>query len=209
MAGYGFNNFFFRGGYSLYKHEFRPGSCLSLNLFYQFEQDSTTNFRVELEYLNQNLGLMYKVFTGHASGSYLNMDYKLQQARLNLDYYFRLNKIQHKNRLDLITGFSFGYILEEKSTGEGWKTKSYTYTDTLGNTYSSTRNETYSRNNQSSNDIDKFQFGIDLGLEYCVNLNEKTSLLFQNKYLICFSSVIIYTPLLKVGIRYKIGTKTP
>lgn len=188
------------------KYNVRSGA--SFSSFYETKKDSITHARIELQYKIQRGHIEAEYDGGHAS-FYKNINYSFQQLNLDLIYLFKLFE-KRSTRLSLSFGPSLGYTLRTKSEGMGWEYISQTKKDINGNSVSIIEVQHWKIKESKSNDITKFNFGLETGMELSLPINTRFSFLIQNKYYLSLTNItraIKYTSLftghLNIGVRYK------
>lgn len=181
-----------------YKSNYTIKSGVGLSAFYEgVYEENASNYKVELQYGYQEAD--FEV-SNKADHSYTNMAFTWHQLNLNLAYSFSLLKRNAVN-IRLLVGSSLSFSLVTTAKGSGYYDGYYL-------------NQYWVKDERNSKDLSRFNFGVDLGLEFLFPLNEKLDLLVQNRYFCSVNSVVKmngvgYTPLAKgqlnLGFRYRLG----
>ena len=167
-------------------YHFKNG--IAFSSFYETKMDSVCYVRVELQYKWQlaNMKIDYKI--GH-SAFHDNMEYSLHLLSLNLTIPFRLVE-KNKFKFNFLFGFNSSYNINTIA-------KDLTSLQIIHN----------------SKDLSKFNFGMEIGSDFIIPINNKIDFLLQNRYNIFFTNIItqknlkytsLFTGYLNIGFRYKL-----
>lgn len=203
-----FTNFTKKDDYDANYH-FKNGVAFSS--FYETKMDSSSNFRIELQYKLQNADMEIKNNAGHAS-FYKYIDYSFQLLNLNLIYSFML--IDKKSfKINLLFGPTFSYNIKTIAKGNGWAWYNQTQIDTNGNPIQNLTMKNWEKDETNSKDLSKFNMGLDMGIDFAIPMTSKLDLLLQNRYNIFLTNIttlkdLRHTSLLtryfNLGLRYKL-----
>jgi hypothetical protein len=213
---FGFNVGFNEGSLFTYRkqkdyidsYHFKSG--LSLSFFYETKLASTTNYRLELQYIHQKTDFEV-YYISSKFGFYKNLDLVFDRFNFNLIYVFQLiNKDSYK--INLLTGPNISYTFQAKSYGYGWDTD-VSQVDTSNSQVFSYKKIEWEKSKSKSNEISDIFLGVDLGFEILIPINKTVDIHIINKYNLSISSPISfvdirYTPFfcgyLNVGVRLKL-----
>ena len=201
-----FANFSKEQDYNAIYH-FKSGVAFSS--FYETKMDSGCNIRIELQYKWQNADMEINYNAGHSS-FYHNSDYSFHLLSLSPICLFRLAE-KKRFKLNFLFGFNFAYNMNTNAKGNGWNFHFRTQTDTNGNSIPILTTRNWEKNERNSKDLSKFNFGIDIGLDFIIPINDKMDFLFQNRYHVFLTNIMaekkirytsLFTGYLNIGFRY-------
>ena len=213
------------GGYNLgtftnftkkqdYKAIYHFKSGLAFSSFYETKMDSVCNIRIELQYKYQNVDMEIENNAGNSS-FYKNIDYSLHLLNLNLICSFRL--VEKKSfKMNLLFGPTLAYNMNTTAKGNGWEYYHTTQIDTNGNPIQFLTTQNWEKNERNSKDISKFNFGIDVGFDFVIPINNRMDFLIQNRYTIFLTNIMkqksfrytsLFTGNLNIGFRYKFHSR--
>jgi hypothetical protein len=210
----------FSGGYSKgtflnfankqdYDAKYHLKNGVVISSFYETKMDSTPNLRIELQYKFQNTDMEIKDNSGNYS-FYKNINYSFQLLNLNLIYSLQLFE-NNSLKMLLPVGVTMAYTVNTKAKGNGWDFIYKTQVDTNGNPVQILTTQNWEKNESKSKDVSQFNFGLDIGLDLMIPLNNKLDFMIQNKYNIFLTNIttlknLRYTSLLtgylNFGLRY-------
>ena len=201
-----FANFSKEQGYNANYH-FKSG--IAFSSFYETKMDSGCNIRIELQYKWQHADMEIEYNAGRSSFSH-NSDYSFHLLSLNPICLFRLVE-KKKFKLDFLFGLNFAYNINTTAKGNGGGYHLETQIDTNGNSIPTFTIRHWEKNEHNSKDLSKFNFGVDIGVEFIIPINNKMDFLFQNRYHAFLTSIIaekkirytsLFTGYLNIGFRY-------
>ena len=211
IGGYGvgtFTNFTKKQDYNANYH-FKSG--VNFSSFYETKIDSGFNLRVELQYKWQNADMKIDYNAGHSS-FYNNTDYSFHLLNINLICLFRL--IEKKLiKMNLLFGPTLAYNINTIAKGNESGYYYETQIDTNGNSMPFLTTRNWEKNEHNSKELSKFNFGIDLGLDFIIHISNKMDFIFQNRYNIFLTNIMksknlrytsLFTGYLNIGFRYKL-----
>lgn len=199
-----------------YEAKYPVNNGTSFSLFYEDKIDSS-RFRVELQYVHQNVGMEIKNNTGYISSFYKNMDYSFRLLNLNLNYSFCL--VEEKSvGIYCVFGPTFFYTLTTHVHGNGWEFYYQPQTDSSGNAVNMLLSRNWTKNEKNTKDIAKFNYGLDVGIDLTFPLKKSgVDIILQNKYTFFLNNItapqkeLHYTSLfigkLSLGLRYRFKSR--
>jgi len=195
-----------------YDSKYHLKNGVAFSSFYETKNDydSTSNIRIELQYKFQNADMDINNDAGHFS-YYKNLDYSFQLLNLNLIYSFRLFE-KKSSEIYFLYGLTLSYNLNTTAKGNGWDFYLQTQIDTNGNPVYVITTRNWEKNESKSKDLSKFNFGLDLGLDFLMPINDRLDFVVGNKYNIFLTNIttlkVGYTSLLtghlNIGLRYNL-----
>lgn len=190
------------------KYYFNSGIVVSS--FYETKIDSSTNFKIDLQYHFQRADLEVK-----SKSFYKNLDLAFHQLNLHLVPSFRLFD-KKSLKINLSLGMVLSYNLHTHSKGNGWEHTHVTQIDTNGNSIQVPMTQYWEKDERNSNDMSRFNVGGIVGLDFKIPINQKLHFLIQNNYRLFFTRTAVpsqlrYTSLffgdISIGLRYQLGKK--
>lgn len=203
-----FNNFSKKEGYDA-RYQIKNGYHISS--FLETKMDSIIFLRIEIQYKFQNASLDVKNNLGHES-FYRKIDYSMDYLCINLNYSFPIKNRKAKGFF-LLFGPSFSYNTLTQSNGIGWDLNYQTQMGPNGNPIQVLKKQDWQKKESKSNDLSKFTFGLDLGIEFRLKINDKVGFILQNKYNLALTNTTTFEDLrhtslgsgyLNIGILYYI-----
>lgn len=206
-----FYNFFSKTDY---ESDYKSFYNYTFSIFYkkQIKETQFYGFELENKAFKSNLELNY--FAGHAS-FYHNVMYDLNI----INFYFIFEKSIFSNRrLDFRINISpyIGYMIKSYAKGTGWNYEYVSDIDTNGNNVSYLIVKNWSKDENNTNDLNKFNIGTRLCLNLILPLNEKLSFSVNNAYCFGLNNILKienarYTCLrsieFKMGLHYFLNDK--
>lgn len=211
-GGYNVGTFFNFAKKQDYNATYNFKNGISFSSFYETKIDSGCNIRIELQYKWQNADMEIENNAGHAS-FYKNIDYSFHLLNLNFICLFKL--VEKENfKLNFLFGLNSSYNVNTVAKGNGWEYHYATQIDSNGNSIPFLTTQNWEKNERDSKDLSKFNFGIEVGIDFIIPINNKMDFLFQNRHNIFLMSILpvknfrytsLFTVYLNVGFRYKFG----
>lgn len=197
-----------------YESDYKSFNNYTFSIFYkeQIKETQFYGFELENKAFKSNLELNY--IAGHAS-FYHNVMYDLNM----INFYFVYEKSIFSNiNLDFRINISpyAGYMIKSYAKGTGWNYEYVSDIDTNGHNISYLAVKNWVKDENNTNDLNKFSIGTRLVLNLIIPLNERLSFSISNTYCFGLNNILKiedarYTCLrnieIKMGLQYYFDDK--
>jgi hypothetical protein len=174
-------------------------SGVQFSAYYEAKSRKKYNYRVELQYRHQNFYFKYN--QGGHFGSYgQDISYSFHQANLNLIFSRPLLQ-KKKCSLNVLYGPTLSYKIRGSAIGSTWNVVFEKFVIPSGEVVSYPHRVTTFENNKNTKDLKKVNLGIELGIEFGYQVNDKFGLVFQNRYNYSLNRISLFSGFLNVGVR--------